>query len=138
MLNFSYSIVVIFIMILVLHFILSRIFFNPVRKIINEREYKLQENREACERTLQENEKRINEIEERLKSAKRTSDLTKQEFEKEAFEEKKRLLEEIHIESTDKVEKAKKQYEEQIKRLKKELESESEVFAKRIEKKLLH
>lgn len=138
MLDFDSSIIVVFVMIIVLHFVLSKVFFNPVRKIMEERKSRIRENRESCEKALQENEQRINEIEEKLRSAKKTSDLKKQEFEKEAFKEKNRLLEEIHIESRDKVEKAKKQFGEQIKSLKKELESESEIFAERIEQRLLH
>lgn len=138
MLNIDSSFIVIFIMIWVLHFVLSRIFFNPVRKIIGERETKIHENKESCERALKENEQKINEIEETLRSARKAAHSTKDKFEREAFEEKDRLVEKIHLECRDQVDTTRKQFEAQLESIKKKLASEAENLAERIEQRILH
>jgi len=102
------------------------------------RETQIQKNQESREKAVNAYEQGINEIEENLKAAKALSDKIREELEKEALQEKKRLLEEINAECARQVEKAKKQLKEKIKSSKRELESETEVLAEKIEKRLLH
>ena len=124
-------------MLWVLYFILKKIFFYPVKKVIDERDSKLKVNKEAYERALKENELRINEIEESLKSARKSAFQTVDKFEKEALKEKNRMLEEIQIESKSQLEKARKKLEEEVKISKEKLESEAKSLAEKIEKRLL-
>jgi F-type H+-transporting ATPase subunit b len=138
MLSLDYSVIVIFIFVWVLVYVLNRIFFKRVRKVITGRETKIQKNQESRENAVDAYEQSINEIEENLKAAKAVADKTREELEKEALQEKKRLLEEINAECRGQVEKAKKQLKEKIKSSKKELESETEALAERIEERLLH
>lgn len=138
MLQIDSSLIVVFFMIWVLHFVLSKVFFNPVRKTIGKREARLRGNREACERALQENERRIGEINEGLKSARASAYKIRGELEKEAIREKGRLLEEIQAESRARVEKARKKLEAEIELSKRKLASEAEVLAEKIEERLLH
>jgi F0F1-type ATP synthase membrane subunit b/b' len=138
MLSLDYSVVVIFIFVWVLVYALNRIFFKRVRKVMTERETKIQKNQKSRQKAIDTYEKSINEIEENLKAARAISDKTREELEKEALQEKNRLLEEINAEYRSQVEKASQRLREQMKRLKKRLEIESEDLAERIEKRLLH
>ena len=138
MLSLDYSVIVIFIFVLILVYALNRVFFKPIRKVMTGRETQIQKNQESREKAVNAYEQGINEIEENLKAAKALSDKIREELEKEALQEKKRLLEEINAECARQVEKAKKQLKEKIKSSKRELESETEVLAEKIEKRLLH
>jgi len=138
MLSIDASVIVIFVIIWVLVYVLSKKFFNPVRSVMAEREAKIQKNRESCEKVLKDYEQSINEIEENLRTAKATSDATREKFEEEAFLEKTRFLEEINSECRSQVKRARERLKKQIKSLEKELESEAKILAERIEQKLLH
>jgi len=138
MLSLDYSVIVIFIFLWVLVYVLNRVFFKRVRKVITERETKIQNNQESQQKAIDAYERSINEIEENLKAARAISDKTREELEKEALKEKNRLLEEINAECRSQVEKASQRLKEQMKRLKKRLETESEDLAETIEKRLLH
>ncbi|MFB0565088.1 MAG: hypothetical protein ACETWK_05350 [Candidatus Aminicenantaceae bacterium] len=138
MLSIDGSVIVIFIIIWILVYVLSKLFFNRVRGLMAKREATIRENRESCKIALQTYEQKINEIEESLQSAKTKSDLTIAEFENKAFKEKVRMLEEIEEESKKKVDEAEEQLKEHIKNLKKELEKEAKLLSERIEQKFLH
>jgi F0F1-type ATP synthase membrane subunit b/b' len=138
MLSLDYSVIVIFIFLWVLVYALNRVFFKRVRKVITERETKIQKNQESQQKAIDAYERSISEIEENLKAARAISDKTREELEKEALKEKNRLLEEINAECRSQVEKASQRLKEQMKRLKKRLETETEDLAERIEKRLLH
>ena len=138
MLSLDYSVIFIFIFLWVLVYVLNRVFFKRVRKVITERETKIQNNQESQQKAIDAYERSINEIEENLKAARAISDKTREELEKGALQEKNRLLEEINTECRSQVEKASQRLKEQMKRLKKRLETETEDLAERIEKRLLH
>ncbi len=138
MLSLDYSVVVIFISVWVLVYVLNRVFFKRVRKVMTERETRIQKNKESHRKAIEAYEQSINEIEENLKAARAISDRTREKLEKEALGEKNRLLEEINAEYRSQVEKASRRLKEQMKTLKKRLGKESEDLAERIEKRLLH
>ncbi|NIM90283.1 MAG: hypothetical protein GTO17_04965 [Candidatus Aminicenantes bacterium] len=138
MLSLDYSAIVIFISVWVLVYVLNRVFFKRVRKVMTERETKIQKNQESQQKAIEAYEQSINQIEENLKAARAISDRTREELEKEALQEKNRLLEEISLECRSQVEKASQRLEEQMKKLKKRLGKESEDLAERIEERLLH
>lgn len=138
MLKIDASLIVIFLIVWILIFVLTRLFFKPLRKIMREREYKVQKGREAYQKSIEAYEKTVCEIEEKLKSAMAQSQQTKENIEREALKERERMLAEINAECRSQVEKAKKQLEKQMKSLKRELGSETRRMAERIEQKLLN
>ena len=137
MLQIDFSLIVVFLIVWVLVFFLSRLFFNPLRKIMQERNDKIQGGSEACRKSTETYEQTVNEIEERLKSARAFSQQAMEKIEREAAAERERLLAEISEESRHKVEEAKKQLEDQIIGLKRKLESDASDLAERMEHRLL-
>jgi len=53
MISIDASLIVIFLIVWVLVFVLSRLFFHPLRKVMQEREDKVQGSREACEKSTE-------------------------------------------------------------------------------------
>lgn len=137
MINIDASFIVVFLILWILVFALSKLFFNPLRKIMKERSDKIQGNREGFQKSMEAFEQTASEIEERVKSAEAQSLQIKERFEQEAIKEKERMIAEISAEYRAQVGKAKKQIEGQTERLKRELSSQAERLAKRIERKLL-
>lgn len=137
MLQIDVSLIVVFLIVWVLVFFLSRLFFNPLRKIMQERNDKVQGGSEAHRKSTETYEQTVNEIEERLKSARALSQQAMEKIEREAAAERERLLAEISEESRNKVEEAKKQLEDQIIGLKRKLESDASDLAERMERRLL-
>ena len=137
MIDIDASFIAIFIIVWILVFVLSRVFFNPLRKIIEEREAKVKGRQEAYEESTEVYEKTVYEIEERLKSARVHSEQTKDNLKHEALKERERMLEEISTEYRSQVEKAQEKLEKQTTSLRRELGAEAKLLAERIEQKLL-
>lgn len=137
MLQIDVSLIVVFLIVWVLVFFLSRLFFNPLRKIMQERNEIIQGDSEAHRKSTETYEQTVNEIEERLKSARALSQQVMKKIEREAAAARERLLAEISEESRHKVEEAKKQLEDQIIGLKRKLESNASDLAERMERRLL-
>jgi len=138
MIKIDASLIFVFLIVWILVFVLSRIFFRPLRKLMQERENKVQGNKEVFQKAMEAFEQTASEIEKRIKSANARSLEIKEELEREALKERERILAEINAEYRAEVEKAKEKLEEQTERLKKELGSEAGRLAERIERKLLH
>jgi len=137
MIDIDASFIAIFVIVWILVFVLSRLFFKPLRKIIEEREAKVQGREKAYQESTEAYEKAVLEIEERLTSARVLSEQTKDSLKHEALKEKERMLEEIGTEYRSQVEKAQEQLEKQTTNLRRELGAEAELLAERIEQKLL-
>lgn len=137
MIEIDASFIAIFIIVWILVFVLSRVFFNPLRKIMEEREDKVKGRQEAFRESTEVYEKTVNEIEERLKSARILSEQTKDNLKHEALKERERMLEDISTEYRNQVEKAQEKLEKQTTSLRRELGAEAELLAERIEQKLL-
>lgn len=137
MIEINASFIAIFIIVWILVFVLSRVFFNPLRKIMEEREDKVKGRQEAFRESTEFYEKTVNEIEERLKSARILSEQTKDNLKHEALKERERTLEDISTEYRNQVEKAQEKLEKQTTSLRRELGAEAELLAERIEQKLL-
>jgi F-type H+-transporting ATPase subunit b len=137
MIDIDASFIAIFIIVWIMVFFLSRLFFNPLRKIMEEREAKVKGRQEAFQESTEVYEKTVCEIEERLKSARILSEQTKDDLKHEALKERERMLEEISTEYRSQVEKAQEKLEEQTTSLRRELAAEAMLLAERIEQKLL-
>ncbi len=137
MIDIDASFIAIFIIVWIMVFVLSRLFFNPLRKIIEEREAKVKGRQKAFQKSTEVYEKTVCEIEERLKSARILSEQTKDNLKHEALKERERMLEEISTEYRSQVEKAQEKLEKQTTSLRRELGAEAILLAERIEQKLL-
>ena len=137
MIDIDASFIAVFIIVWIVVFVLSRLFFNPVRKIMEEREAKVKGKQEAFQESIEVYEKTICEIEERLKSARILSEQTKDNLKHEALKKRERILGEISTEYRSQVEKAQEKLEKQATSLRRELGAEAKLLAERIEQKLL-
>jgi len=138
MLEIDATFLVTFIIVWILVIVLTKVFYNPVRRTVQSRKTKLDEDRKATEKALENYEKTIIEIEEKLKKAQAAAQATQDKFGQEAIQEKERMLEEISTECRNQIEGAKKELALQLEKLKKDLDSQSRTLAKRIEERLLH
>ncbi len=137
MIDIDASFIAIFIIVWIMVFVLSRLFFNPLRKIMEEREAKAKGRQEAFQESTEVYEKTVCEIEERLKSARILSEQTKDNLKHEALKKREFMLAEISTEYRSQVEKAQEKLEKQTTSLRRELGAEAKLLAGIIEQKIL-
>lgn len=138
MLSIDLTFAVIFLLVWVLVLILSRVFFKPVGRMMEERGSRSRENKEAARKALDALTQDLRKIEESLKEAKAASDKIRESLEIEALKERTRLLSDLHAESRRQVEKAREEITEEIGRLKSELAGEIERLSGEVERKVLN
>lgn len=137
MLSIDVSFLVVFFIIWILLAVLTKIFFNPLRKVMNKREENISGDERACEQAKQEYTQILDNIESEIKNARSSSRKTRDSLSRNALKEKERMLEEISEECRSQVSQAKKEMEKKLSELKKELEKKSKDLSKEIEKRLL-
>jgi len=137
MLQIDASFLVIFAIIWVLLFILTRIFWNPMTKLIGDRQRGVEADQESARQGLAEYEQGLQTIDATLKAARLSADKLREDIEAEALKEKARILAESGAAAKAEVDKAKAALDEEISRLKKDLGSEAVRLAEQIEKRLL-
>lgn len=137
MLSLDANVIVVFLIIWVLLFVLSKLFFNPIRRIRNEREKIISANKTAYEQALSSYEESVRQIDEAIQQAKDDAVTAQASLEAEAQKEKSRLITEINVGCRHQVEQAKSELDKRVLELRAELESEAAELAERIEKKLL-
>lgn len=138
MLEIDTSLIVVFLIVWILVAVLTKLFFDPLRKIMGLRETQLEERKKAAREASEWFEKTSLRIEQQLREARAKAQITRENLENEGLKEKERMLEEVNKECRRKVEEAKKKLDKQIKEMKKELASRSEHLAVQIEKRLLN
>ncbi len=138
MLSVDWSLIVVFVIVWILLVILTKIFFNPLRKVVRDREEGIEGNRRAADKAIAEYEQILQKIEKDIKEAKTCASLTREKFEKEALKEKEKILSRVSQECQDQVREAKKELKQQVEALKHELDAESGLLAEKIEKRFLH
>lgn len=138
MLSIDLTFAVIFLLVWVLVLILSRVFFKPVGRMMEERGSRSRENKEAARKALDALTQDLRKIEESLKEAKAASDKIRESLEIEALKERTRLLSDLHAESRRQVEKAREEINGEIGRLKSELAGEVERLSGEVERKVLN
>lgn len=138
MLSVDASLIVVFVIVWVLVFVLSKLFFNPLRKVMNQRKSKIEGDLQASDKAIAEYESRVKEIEDSLKAARSSGAETRDSFEKDALKEKERLIKEMSDQSRAQIREVQARIDKQVSDIKKELEAESDELAKIIEKKILN
>lgn len=137
MIQIDASLLIVFFIVWILVFALTRLFFNPLKKVIKDRQDGIEKNRAAGEKSMEAVKLTVQKIEEELKSAKAQSQKIKENFEKKALEERERMLAGVSAEWRSEIDKAKKQLKVEARKLREDLEPETLRLAETIEDKFL-
>jgi F0F1-type ATP synthase membrane subunit b/b' len=138
MLAVDATLLIVFFIVWILLIALKKVFFNPMRTILDKREKTIQSNIKAGHEAAAQYEINIKKIEESLKAARISAKEAQEQFAAEALREKERMMTEIAQECRARVEEAKSALEKQTKDLKKDLAAESKALSEKIEQRLLH
>jgi F-type H+-transporting ATPase subunit b len=137
-LQIDLTFLVTFFIIWILVFVLSRIFFKPMIKLMQDRDSQIRGDWSSSEKNIEAYEGSLQEVDKTLRSAKQAAEKTHEEMEVEAIREKGRLVAEVSGSSKEQIGQAKAKLQAELVSLKKELAAEAETLAERIEKRLLN
>lgn len=129
--------IVIFLIVWILVLVLTRVFFKPVLRILDERSGRIAKDRAAAAAALGSYENDLRRVEESLKEARAAGEAIRSMAETEALKEKSRLVREVQAEGRAEVEKAKQELRLEMDALKKELDARTAEIAETIEKRIL-
>ncbi len=137
MLSINATALVVFAIVWILVLILTRIFFKPILRILDERAARIAKDKEAAEGARGAYEADLKRIEDGLKEARAAADAIRNEAEADALKDKSRLVREVQAEGRAEVEKAKAELLRETEALKKDLDKRTEEIAGTIEKRIL-
>jgi F-type H+-transporting ATPase subunit b len=137
MLSINATAVVVFAVVWILVLVLTRVFFKPILRILDERSGRIAKDKAATDEALKAAEDDLRRIEEGLKEARAAADAIRNAAETEALKEKSRLVREVQAEGRAEVEKAKEELLREMEALKKDLDKRTAEIAETIEKKVL-
>ncbi|MEN6559368.1 MAG: ATP synthase F0 subunit B [Acidobacteriota bacterium] len=137
MLNIDATALVVFAIVWLVVLILSKIFFKPILRILDERADKIAGDRAAAESAREAAAADLKRIEDGLKEARAAAESVRSTAETEALKDKSRLVREVQAEGRAEVEKAKAEIRREMDQLKKELDQRTEEIAETIEKRIL-
>jgi len=137
MLNIDVTALVVFAIVWVVVLILSKIFFKPILRILDERADRIARDKAAAEGARQAADADLKRIEDGLKEARAAAEAIRSTAETEALKDKSRLVREVQAEGRAEVEKAKAELRAEMDKLKKELDQRTEEIAETIEKRIL-
>jgi F-type H+-transporting ATPase subunit b len=137
MLDIDATVLVTFALVWILVLVMTRVFFKPLKKIMDERDARLRDDRASTQTSLEDAARGLQSIETGLKAARLAAEKVRAEIEVEALRGKSRLLAEAGAAAKSEIEKAQAVFEAEVSRLKDELRAEAAPLAARIENKLL-
>lgn len=137
MLSIDLSLIIVFLIVWILLAVLTRVFFNPLRKIMGSRQDQLDQDKRAAETALESFEEESLRVEEQLREAKAMAQTLIDELMKEGQKHREGLVEETNRDCRSQIEAAQDRLSRQVKILKNELEVQSQNLADQIEKRLL-
>ncbi len=137
MLSINGNVIVVFLIVWILVFVLTRFFFNPVRRARDARDKYVEDNRNARQKAVEDYEKNLQEVELAVRRAKAAAESAREALEARGLEEKSRLLADVGAECKVQVERARADLDSSVKELKAKLETEALALAETIEKKFL-
>jgi F-type H+-transporting ATPase subunit b len=137
MLSINGTAIVVFLIVWVLVLVLTRIFFKPVLRILDERSGRIARDKAAADEALKAADRDLRRVEEGLKEARAAADAIRTTAETEALKEKSRLVREVQAEGRAEVEKAREELLREVETLKKELDARTAEIAETIEKRIL-
>jgi len=137
MLSINATVLVVFTVVWILVIVLTRIFFKPVLRILDERAGRIARDKAAADAARKSYEADLKRIEDGLKEARAAAEAIRNTAETEALKDKSRLVREVQAEGRAEVEKAKAELLREMETLKKELDKRTEEIAETIEKRIL-
>jgi len=137
MLSINATAIVVFLVVWILVLVLTRVFFKPILRILDERSGRIARDKTATKEALEATNRDLRRVEEGLKEARAAADAIRTTAETEALKEKSRLVREVQAEGRAEVEKAKEELLREMETLKKELEARTAEIAETIEKRIL-
>jgi F-type H+-transporting ATPase subunit b len=137
MLSINATALVVFAVVWILVLILTRIFFKPILRILDERAARIAKDKAAADVAQQTYEDDLKRIEDGLKEARAAAEAARSAAEADALKEKSRLVREVQAEGRAEVEKAKAELLREMESLKKDLDKRTEEIAADIEKRIL-
>jgi F-type H+-transporting ATPase subunit b len=137
MLSINATALVVFAVVWILVLVLTRIFFKPILRVLDERAARIAKDKEAAESARKASEADLKRIEDGLKEARASAAAIRNTAETEALKDKSRLVREVQAEGRAEVEKAKAELAREIETLKKDLDKHTEEIAETIEKRIL-
>jgi F-type H+-transporting ATPase subunit b len=137
MLQIDATVLVVFAIVWILVIILSRIFFKPVLRILDERAARIARDKAGAGGALKAYEEDLKRIEEGLKEARAAAEALRSTAETDALRDKSRLVREVQAEGRAEVERAKAELLAEMETLKKELDKRAGEIAETIEKRIL-
>ncbi|RPJ00139.1 MAG: hypothetical protein EHM31_08750 [Candidatus Aminicenantes bacterium] len=137
MLSINATALVVFAVVWILVIVLTRLFFKPVMRILDERAGRIAGDKAAADAARKAYEADLKRIEDGLKEARAAADAIRDTAETEALKDKSRLVREVQAEGRAEVERAKAELLREVETLKKELDKRTEGIAESIEKRIL-
>jgi F-type H+-transporting ATPase subunit b len=138
MLSIDYSVLVIFAIVWILVLVLTKVYFKPLRRVMRERDDKIQQDLDDTQKALERYDNALGKIEGDLKAAKSAAREIREKFAGEAQKEKEVMIEEVSQECRTQVANARKELDEKAEHLKEELEPKGQDLANRIAKRILN
>ncbi len=137
MLSINATALVVFAVVWILVIVLTRLFFKPVLRVLDERAGRIARDKAAAEEARKAYEADLKRIEDGLKEARAAADAIITTAETEALKDKSRLVREVQAEGRAEVERAKAELQREMETLKKELDKRTVEIAESIEKRIL-
>jgi F-type H+-transporting ATPase subunit b len=137
MLQIDATFLVIFFIVWILVFLLSRIFWKPLVKLMSDRESGVQSDWAESRKSFETYEQSLQEIARRLKEANAKAEEIREELIADAAKERARLVGEAGAACRAEIEKAKTRLAGETRQLRRELEADAARLAAEIEKRLL-
>lgn len=136
MLKIDATALIVFAVVWVLVIVLTRIFFKPVLRVLDERAARIARDKAAAAGSRGSYEQDLRRIEDGLKEARAAADAIRAAAETDALKDKSRLVREVQAEGRAEVERAKAELLREMETLKKELEKRTAEIAESIERKV--
>lgn len=137
MLKIDATALVVFAIVWVLVLVLTRIFFKPILRILDERAARIARDKAAEDGARSASEGDLKRMEDGLKEARAAAEAIRNTAETEALKDKSRLVREVQAEGRAEVAKAKAELRREMEALKKDLDKHTEEIAATIEKRIL-
>lgn len=137
MLQIDATFLVIFFIVWILVFLLSKIFWKPLVKLMTDRESGIQGDWAESRKSFESYEQALQEIACELKVANVKAEESREEIKADTLRERSRLVAEAGAACRAEIEKAKAKLAEETRELRQELEAEATRLAGEIEKRLL-
>jgi F-type H+-transporting ATPase subunit b len=137
MIKIDATALIVFAVVWILVLILTRIFFKPILRILDERAARIARDKAAEDGARSASGADLKRIEEGLKEARAAAEASRNAAEADALKDKSRLVREVQAEGRAEVEKAKAELLREMDALKKDLDKRSEEIAATIEKRIL-